>query len=157
MVDWITHLLVPWIGSKIFQLRSTKLRDRDMALIMLGAVIPDIVAINYLLPLLGIDASGFLLPFHTPFGSLVVAAIASFLFSRRSRAFGLAAVGVACHFALDALLLHAGGGMVLLFPFSWIWGFQLGLIPSDSWIPTMLTIAAALLLYAVLKMRERAK
>ena len=157
MVDWITHLLVPWVGLTLIQLRSPRLTNRDIAVAMLGAVIPDIFAIAYLLPFLGIDAGAFLLPFHTPIGSLIVAATVSFLFSKRLRIFSLLTIGVASHFALDALLLHAAGGMALLFPFNWTLGFQLGLFPSDSWIPTLASVLGASLLFIGLKLKGRKK
>ena len=157
MVDWITHLLIPWVSLTLIQLRSPRITNRDITIVMLGAVIPDIFAIAYLLSWLGVDASAFLLPFHTPVGSLVVAAVASFLFSRKSRIFSLLAVGIASHFALDALLMHVAGGMALLFPFNWTIGFQLGLVPSDSWIPTLASIVAASLLFLAIKLRPRAK
>ena len=157
MPDLLVHVLAPWIGCKLFQLRFHKLMERDIALVMLGSVLPDLVALGYLLQALGIDAGGFLMPFHTPIGSALVAAMISLMFSKRMRAFCLLAFGVATHYALDSLLLHANGGMVLLFPFDWRWGFQLGIIPSDSWIPAIITVVAAALLIVALKLRKRRK
>ncbi len=156
MVDWIAHLLVPWIGSKIFQLKSSKLSNREIPIIMFGAVIPDIIKINYLLSWIEIDVAGFLLPFHTPVGSAIVAAIISLMFARR-RVFFLMIVGVIAHFALDALLTHVAGGMIILFPFDWTWGFQLGLIPSDSWTPTVLSVVTAGILFLAAKSKARDK
>jgi len=151
-VDWIAHVLTPWIGCKLLQLKLRKLMDREIALVMLGAILPDIVALNYLLQALGIGAERFIMPFHTPVGAALVAAMISLMFPKWKRAFFLLTVGFATHFALDSLLLHADGGMALLFPFNWRWGFQLGLIPPDSWIPAIITIIiAACLLSALTK------
>ncbi len=155
MPDWIAHILVAWICSKLFQMRFKKISDKQIILVMVGAVLPDIVAVNYLTSWIGINASGFLLPFHTPVGSMIVAAIVSLMFSKNSRALYLMIAGIATHFALDALLLHAGGGMVLLFPFSWTWGFQLNFIPSDSWIPVTIGVLAAALILTALKLKNK--
>lgn len=157
MPDVLAHVLAPWIGCKLFQLRFHKLMGRDIALVMLGSVLPDLVAIGYLLQALRIDAGGFLMPFHTPIGSALVVAMISLVVSRRMRAFCLLTLGAATHYALDSLLLHANGGMVLLFPFDWRWGFQLGLIPSDSWIPAIITVVAAASLLAALELKKRRK
>lgn len=154
MVDWIAHLLASWIGSKLSQLRFPKLRNRDIALVMLGAVLPDIIAINYLIAWLGVNTGGLLLPFHTPVGSVLVAATISLMFSKRKIAIHLMTIGIATHFALDSLLLHVSGGMVLLFPFNWTWGFQLNLISSDSWIPAIASVVVATLLLIVLKIKN---
>ena len=67
------------------------------------------------------------------------------------------ALGVASHFALDALLAHVTGGMALLFPFNWTLDFQLDLLPSESWIPTLVSVVAASLLFMALKLRPQAK
>ncbi|MEW6221772.1 MAG: hypothetical protein AB1476_00415 [Candidatus Hadarchaeota archaeon] len=155
MPDWIAHVLVPWIGGKLFQLKNPKLLQKDIALLMLGGVLPDIVYIGYLLGFAGVDASGALLPFHTITGGLLSAGLISLMFSNRRRSFLLLTAGVAVHFALDSLLLHAGGGMVLLFPFSWAWGFQLGLIQADSWAPAVVAVVISAGIFMALKMRRK--
>lgn len=153
-MDWLVHVLVPWIGCKLIQLRYIKLMNRDIALVMLGAVLPDIIAVGYLLQAMGVNYGGSLLPFHTLIGSVLVAAIISLLFSKKTRVFYLLAAGFVSHYALDSLLLHAGGGMVLLFPFNWTWGFQLGLVPSDSWVPTIVVLFIAISLFTVLRLKK---
>ena len=153
-MDWIVHLLVPWIGAKILQVRCTEMADRQIALVMLGAVLPDINAIGYLLQWTGINYGGFLLPFHTPIGSLLVAAIISLMFTKRKQALSILGIGIATHYALDSLLLHVGGGMVLLFPFNWIWDYQLGLFSSNNWVPFIVTAMVAVMLLATLQKKR---
>lgn len=155
MPDWIAHVLAPWICGKLFQIRHPKLLEKDIALLMLGGILPDINAIGYLLAWIGVDASGALLPFHTITGAILTAGVISLLFPNKKRSFLLLTGGVAVHFVLDSLLLHAGGGMALLFPFSWTWGFQLGLIQPDSWIPAIATIVIAAGISIALKMRRK--
>jgi hypothetical protein len=154
-MDWIVHLLVPWIGGKLVQIRYPQLADRYIALLMLGAVLPDIGAVGYLLQWLGLNYGNILLPFHTLVGSTLVAALISLLFARRAQVFPLLVIGFATHYALDSLLVHAGGGMVLFFPFSWEFGFQLGLVPTNSWVPAIITVAAAALLFVSLRLKNR--
>jgi len=155
MPDLLAHVLAPWICCKISQLRSGKPEGKDVALVMLGSFLPDVLSLSYFLGPLETHAWRFLMPFHTPFGSIVLAAMISLMFPKGARAFGLLILGVASHFALDALLLHAGGGMLLLFPFSWSWGFQLGFLQSDSWIPAIVTVVIAVSLFLASKLNLR--
>jgi len=154
-MDWLVHLLVPWIGGKLAQIRYHELSDSYIALLMLGAVLPDIGAVGYLLQWMGINHGDILLPFHTLVGSALVAALVSLLFERRVRAFSLLVTGFLTHYALDSLLAHAGGGMALLFPFSWEFGFQFGLVPTSSWVPVIVTATAATLLFVSLRLKKR--
>ncbi|MFN4133675.1 MAG: hypothetical protein ACK4GQ_04845, partial [Candidatus Hadarchaeales archaeon] len=62
MPDWIAHLLVAWSAGRLLQVKKSILKP-EIAILMLGAVVPDISAINYLLSWAGIDAEGLLLPF----------------------------------------------------------------------------------------------
>lgn len=156
-MDWIVHLLVPWIGAKILQIRYSGFSDRRIALVMLGAVLPDVGAVGYLFQWAGFNYGGALLPFHTLIGSVLVAALASMVFARKAQAFSFLAIGFASHYALDSLLMHASGGMVLLFPFSWDSGFQFEIVPTNSWVPVIITVAAAVLLFAALRVKNRAK
>ncbi|MEM3401718.1 MAG: metal-dependent hydrolase [Candidatus Hadarchaeales archaeon] len=153
MPDWIAHLLVAWSAGRLLEVRKS-ISKSEIVVLMFGAVLPDIVAINYLLSWMGVDPGGLLLPFHTIAGALVVSALVSLLFMKSLRKFYLLAAGVMSHFALDSLLLHAGGGMVLLFPFSWMSGFQFGVVSPDSWIPALCSIfIAAVIFFSTRKLR----
>lgn len=153
MPDWIAHVLVAWSCGKLLQLKEM-VSKKDVALLMLGAVLPDINAIDYLFCWAGIDFKGSLFTFHTIAGALTAGALISLMFKDSRKTFFLLAAGALSHFALDALLLHVGKGMVLLFPFSWMWGFQLGWIPSDSWIPTLVITPIALVVFLLARGRK---
>lgn len=57
---------------------------------------------------------------------------------------------MAAHYALDVLLIHVSGGLVLLYPLSWgVWALQL--VRPDNWLGTTILVAAALFAYGVLK------
>ena len=58
--------------------------------------------------------------------------------------FLLFAFGMATHYALDVLLIHVSGGIVLLYPLSWeTW--QLQFVRPDNWLGTTMLVAAAIL------------
>ena len=112
-------------------------------LVMIGAVLPDIVSINYLTSYFGHDIFNTVLPFHTLLGACLMAGIISSLFSRPLVVFKWIVFGTLTHFVLDSLLIHTVGGMVLLFPV-WIWDFQLGILKSTDWMLPGVVILASL-------------
>jgi hypothetical protein len=121
---------------------------------MLGALLPDIIALGCVLETVGVDAWSILLPFHVPVGTILVAGLLSLIFLRRRRTFTLLSLGIITHYLLDSLLLHAGGGMVLLFPFAWVWGFQTGIIKSDGWILPGFVVGLSLVILICSKLRK---
>ena len=69
------------------------------------------------------------------------------------RVFLLFAFGMATHYALDVLLIHVSGGLASAWPLSWeIWALQL--VRPDNWLGTTTLVAAALLVWLVLKVRS---
>jgi hypothetical protein len=68
--------------------------------------------------------------------------------------FALFVLGFITHLALDLLLGHVSGGMLLLFPVSWA-EYQLGLIHSDNSGVALILLCAAALVY-MLQTRSRA-
>jgi len=54
------------------------------------------------------------------------------------------------HYALDVLSVHVTGGLVLLWPLSWSTR-QLGLVRPDNWLGTTILVAAAALVWFVLR------
>jgi hypothetical protein len=120
---------------------------------MAGALIPDLVKLELGFDLLGIAVGDFLEPLHTPIGSLVSAGLIALLFSEVFVVFSLFFLGFATHFALDLLLGHVSGGVLLLFPVSWA-EYQLVVIHADnSWVALILLCLAALV--HVLQNRKR--
>jgi len=117
--DWLTHVLVAWTLSRLLQIRFKQFDDKSTAIVMVGALVPDIVKIATLFDFFRINACNFLAPFHTPVGALLSSALISLLFQESSLAFGMLVLGASTHFALDFCLKHVAGGMPLLFPFSY--------------------------------------
>jgi len=146
MPDWLTHTLIGWITGKI-----TKL---DIALVVIGSLIPDLVKINLAFVWFGIDHHYFFDPIHTPFGAIIIGGIIALFFHDCKKAFIALGVGIITHFILDFFLVHISGGMKLLFPFSWgEWQFYL--IKSDDYLITIYTILAAIITYLIYYMYGR--
>jgi LexA-binding, inner membrane-associated putative hydrolase len=148
MPDWFTHSLIGWITGK-----TTK---QDVALVVIGALIPDLVKINLLLTWVGIEDFPFFEPLHTPIGALLVAGIIALFFQDIRKAFLPLCIGVSTHFILDFFLVHVHGGIQLLFPFSWD-GWQIYLIRSDDYWVTIVAVLAALLVYSIYWIATRQK
>jgi hypothetical protein len=148
MPDWLTHSLLGWITGK-----TTK---QDVALLVIGALIPDLVKITLLFTWFGIKEYQFFEPLHTPIGAFLVAGIIALFFPDIKKAFIPLGIGVTTHFILDFFLVHVHGGMKLIFPFSWD-GWQYYLIRSDDYRMTIVAILAALLVYVVYWYYEKRK
>jgi LexA-binding, inner membrane-associated putative hydrolase len=140
MPDWLTHSLLGWITGK-----TTK---QDIALIVIGALIPDLTKINLVFIWLGFYNYHLFEPFHTPLGACIVAGVIALLFQEPKKAFISFSLGIITHFILDFFLVHVHGGMELLFPFSWE-GWQWYLIRNDDYRMTIVAVFAALLVYVV--------
>jgi hypothetical protein len=140
MPDWFTHSLVGWITGK-----TTK---QDVALVVIGTLIPDLVKINLVSLWVGINDYKLFEALHTPICAFLVASIIAIFFQDIRKAFIPLGIGVSTHFILDFFLVHVHGGMKLLFPFSWE-GWQIYLIRSDNYWMTIVAVLAALLVYGI--------
>jgi hypothetical protein len=90
--------------------------------------------------------------FHIPIGTLLVCGLCALLFEEgtRVRVFLLFTFGMVTHYALDVLLIHVSGGLMLLYPLSWdTWALQL--VRPDNWLGTTILVAAAVLVWLVLR------
>lgn len=148
MADWFTHTLVGWITGK-----TTK---QDIALIVVGSLIPDLSKMNMALLFLGVPDYSFFDALHTPIGAILVAGLIALFFIDIRKALLMLLLGVGTHFLLDFFLVHTHGGMLLLFPVSWD-GWQVYVYTSDDYRVTLLAIFAALLIYVFYQYRERKK
>ncbi|VVB60599.1 LexA-binding, inner membrane-associated putative hydrolase [uncultured archaeon] len=149
MPDWFTHSLIGWITGKTIK--------QDVALVVIGSLIPDLVKIDLLFTWLQGESSQFFAPLHTPIGALLVAGIIAVSFQDIRKAFIPLIIGVSTHFILDFFLVHVpGGGMKLLFPFSWE-GWQISLIRSDDYMVTVVAVLAAVIVYAIYRAAARRK
>ena len=140
MPDWFTHSLIGWITGK-----TTK---QDIALLVVGALIPDLVKISLAFTLFGLNHHQLFEPLHTPIGALLVAGIIALFFNDIRKAFIPLVIGVSTHFILDFFLVNVSGGMKLLFPVSWE-GWQVYLIRSDDYRMTIVAGLDALLVYGI--------
>jgi hypothetical protein len=152
MPDLLVHVLVPWcVLSLLKHWRGWPEREK-VALVLVGTILPDISAIGYLdFSLFQYHVSDLMLPFHTPAGVGLVAGILSLWFANPKQAWGWLMVGSLAHFVLDSLVMHAAGGMALLFPLVWVWGFQVGVLKSTDWDPFVITAIASLLVWLVIR------
>lgn len=147
MPDWLTHILTPWILCQILGMKFKVFDHKNTIVVMVGALIPDIVKVELLLEFFDINTR-FLYPLHTPAGSLVLTAVISMMFEKSRLVFSLLVLGVSTHFALDLLIGHVSGGMLLLFPFGWE-EYQMGLIQSVDYCVSVVTVLTASAIYLI--------
>jgi hypothetical protein len=140
MPDWFTHTLAGWITGKTAK--------RDIALVVIGSLIPDLVKINLLFFWLGVNDHHFFEPLHTPVGALLVAGIVAFSFKNAREVFIPLVIGVSTHFILDFFLYHVQGGIKLLFPFTWD-EWQYHLVRSDDYWMTIVAVIIAIIVYGL--------
>jgi hypothetical protein len=140
MADWLTHSLVGWITGKTSK--------QDIALLVVGSLIPDLVKINLAFTWLGINDHQFFNLLHTPVGTFLVAGIIALFFPDIKKALIPLGIGVSTHLILDFFLVHTHGGMKLLFPFSWD-GWRIYLIRMDDYRMTIVAVLAALIAYLI--------
>ena len=156
MPDWLAHILVAYILCSILRIKFKVFSKENTAIVMVGALIPDIVKVGLIFDSLGMDVWDFIAPFHTPVGSILSAALFSLLFEfeARKRIFSLLILGASTHLALDFLLMHVSGGMLLLFPFSW-GKWQLGVIQCDNYYVALIALLLACVIYIISKYYKR--
>jgi len=135
MPDWISHLLLGWVISELFNVRKK-------SLVLLGSILPDIIIKAYTLSVfVPIRFDGFywiLYPLHTVAGVFLLSILASSLFVySKKNAFICILVGALSHLILDLTtkpLLYNIQGLVL-FPLSWKAYNNLGILYSNQyWI-----------------------
>ena len=148
MVDWLSHVLLAWIICQILSLKFKFFGGKNTAIVMVGALIPDLIKFGLLFQWMDIDIWAFIVPLHTPAGAIVSAAVISLFFEEKMNAFKLLLFGVATHFLFDLPLAHVSGGMRMLFPFHWA-QYQVYIIPTDDYIVPILASAIALVIYVV--------
>lgn len=121
MADVLTHVLVGYILGVALSVRYEWLRPPHVTLVMVGALSPDFVKIQLLVPdglvaaLLGTSFSWD--PLHTLGGNLLVLLLGTLCISpgQRRRAFSLLVVGALTHHVLDVSLLTVTGHAYAVF------------------------------------------
>jgi hypothetical protein len=155
MVDWLSHVLLAWIICQILSVKFKFFGGRNTAIVMIGALIPDIIKVGLLFRWINIDIWDFIVPLHTPVGAVLSAAVIALFFEEHMNAFKLLLFGMATHFLFDLPLAHLSGGMLMLFPFHW-GRYQVYIIPTDDCIVPILASVVAIVIYIV-KSRVTAK
>lgn len=148
MADWFTHTLVGWITGKTIR--------QDIALVVIGSLIPDLSKMNIALVVLSAPDHSVFDPLHTPIAAILIAGLIALVFPNLKNAFLALLLGLSTHFLLDFFLAHPYSNMILLFPFSWD-GWQVSVYTSDDYRVTILALLAALLIYVCYRYYERKK
>ena len=151
----MAHIAFAFILCALLALRWPVFGGRNTVLVMIGALLPDIFKLYLPLQVIGVYAQDSLALFHIPVGTLLVCGMCALLFEQgtRVRIFLLFAFGMATHYVLDVLLIHVSGGLALLCPLSWqTWALQL--VRPDNWLETAILVAAAILVWLVLRVRS---
>jgi hypothetical protein len=150
MPDWLAHVLFAYILCSVLGMKFRLFTKDNTAIVMVGALIPDLVKIGLGFDLFGIAVWDFLAPLHTPIGSVLSAGLIALLFAEVFIVFGLFILGATTHFVLDLLLGHVSGGMLLFFPVSWQ-EYQLGLIHSDNYGVALILLFLAAFMFVLQK------
>jgi hypothetical protein len=141
MPDWLTHSLIGWITGKSFK--------KEVGLVAIGSLIPDLVKLNHFALLFEVDLSSIFNPFHTPAGSVLVAGIFCLFFLETKKIFVALVLGIITHFLLDFFLIGATRGIQFLFPFSWEYWRLNEIMVDYRFTGFVLLVAFALYLYYV--------
>jgi hypothetical protein len=152
MPDWITHVLVAWTLTTILGFRFKQFSQSNSAIVILGALIPDIYKIYLLFDVVGLQL--ILIPIHLPVFSLLLGGLITLLFERKKLIFSLLTLGIFTHYALDMLLFSEG--IAILYPFSPI-KWQIGIISVTDYNITILSIIVAILVYFIYIKTNNAK
>lgn len=150
MADVLTHVLVGYVLGVILSVRYEWLRPAHVTLVMIGALSPDFVKIQLLVPdglvaaLVGTSFSWD--PLHTLGGNLLVLLLGTLCVppEERRRAFSLLVAGAVTHHVLDVSLLTVSGYAYAVFwPLTAYQPPSGGLyLSTDAW-PTLVAVALA--------------
>ena len=160
--DLLSHVLVGYCLGTLLAVRYERLQPAHVTLVMVGALSPDFVKVQLLVPD-GLVASILGVPFawsplHTVGGSLLVICLGALLIAPAQRRLALAlfALGATSHHVLDAALLTATGEAYAVF-----WPLTEYRLPaadlylsSDRW-PALVSGLAAILAWLLDRRRNR--
>jgi hypothetical protein len=152
MPDWITHIAVAWIIGTLLGLRYKQFNQSNTAIIMVGALIPDIIKISIITNYLGYNIYNYITPIHLPIGSIIIVGMITLLFKEKKWIFLFLLIGITTHYLLDLLL--EGEGMTLFYPFYW-GQWQLGLTTSQDYTSTIIALSAVILVYMISRYQNR--
>ena len=154
MPDWIAHIAVAWTLCTVLGFKYKQFNQGNAAIAMLGSVVPDFIKISIITEYLGVATWDFITPIHLPLGSVIIAAMMSLFFKERKVVFLFLTLGIITHYALDLLETDLSGGMYLLYPLTWN-QWQLGLISTDNYQVTIISVIVALVVYIIYRIHEK--
>ena len=70
MPDWLAHILFAYVLCKVLGIKLKVFNNENVAIVMIGSLIPDVVKVGLIFDLAGIDVWDFIAPLHTPICSL---------------------------------------------------------------------------------------
>ncbi|WP_207590063.1 metal-dependent hydrolase [Halomontanus rarus] len=152
MTDVLTHVIAGYIVGTLLAMRYEWMKPAHVTLVMIGALSPDFVKIQLLVPD-GFVASVLGVPFswsalHTAGGAVLVLCLGTLALApdERKRALVLFAIGASSHHVLDVLLLTPTGYSYAVF-----WPLTEYRLPSgglylstDRWPAVVAGLSAAL-------------
>ena len=154
MPEWLTHVIFAYLVFKLCSLRYRSLDGADMALVLMGSILPDFSKIDLAFGVAGMDIQNMVDPLHTPIGSILVAGLLSLLFQNCSKAFMLLVIGAGTHLLLDTMESQIAGGIMLLFPLSWN-RYSLAILPNDDWRVGAILLATMLAVVMILRILKK--
>lgn len=154
MPEWLTHVIFACLVFKLCSLRYRSLDGADMALVLMGSILPDFSKIDLAFGVAGMDIQNMVNPLHTPIGSILVAGLLSLLFQNCLKAFMLLVIGACTHLLLDTMESQIAGGIMLLFPLSWN-KYSLAILPNDDLRVGGILLAAMLAVVTVLRILKK--
>jgi len=149
MPDLITHVLVVLIACELINMKKK-------GLILAGAILPDIVSRIFLLGFIIKLPDGFLIAvtlFHSLIPLLALAVLLATLFKDFFSAAFLIGIGAISHLLLDTFNIHFLGGIMWMFPFSWIL-FKYSLFIPDQFMYVAVSLLAVYIFIRVYKWRK---
>lgn len=146
MPDWMVHIGVVYIICRLLYIKYDIFNYPNTSLVMVGTLIPDIVKLEMITEYFGVNTWDYLLAFHLPLTSLVMAGLFSMFFSSKKIVFGLLTFGLCIHFMLDLLLINIGGGIYLFFPLSWQ-TFHFDVISPDDYYLSLIVLSIATMIF----------
>jgi len=152
MPDWIIHLAFAYLTAKLFKIR-------EIFLILLGALIPDISRIVSTMELAHIAPNiyySLMAPLHSPFLVIIIAIAISLLFKNPLKSFSYIILGSFTHFLLDQIQKNYYVGKPLLYPLSYKPFQSLGLFwPDSTFAVILMIIGFFILLYAIFDKKKK--
>jgi membrane-bound metal-dependent hydrolase YbcI (DUF457 family) len=139
--DWITHLCIAYLITKLFGIKKNR------SLVFLGALLPDLF--KFFIPFsVFIDLApyetpvlNFFAPFHTVLGVLFSGLFTSSFFNgiKWRNAYSLILIGAFSHLFIDIFIYPWGSEMWSLWPI-WQGDLGTGIFWSDSPVPAAISI-----------------